>query len=50
MKTKDKTNPIEGKTQSENYEPWLTLREALFEVQAMNLSYSKWKSEALKRR
>lgn len=50
MRTRDKTNPLEGKTRNENYEPWLTWREALFELKAMNLSYSKWKSEMLKRR
>lgn len=50
MKTIDMTNPLEGKTRNENYEPWLTLKEVLYEVEAMSKSYSKWKSETIKRR
>lgn len=32
MKTNDKTNPLEGKTENGNDEPWLALEEALFDA------------------
>lgn len=44
MKTQEKQNPLDGKTENGNEEPWLTWREVLFEAQAMKRSYSKWKS------
>lgn len=35
MKTLERTNPIPGKTDDPNYEPWLTVRELTFELEAL---------------
>lgn len=41
MKTQEKQNPFDGKTENGNNEPWLTLREAFYELLAMRQGYSK---------
>lgn len=43
MKTKEKENPVEGKSNNGNNEPWLTAKELYFEMLAVKMSYSKWK-------
>ena len=50
MKTRVKTNPLEGKTPNGNDEPWLTMLELMYAAEAVNPGYSKWKLEMLKRR